>query len=130
MVSYLILTHSHWRHVVLALLILAALRLLVGWLGKQSWHKFDSYLVRVTAGSVHLQALMGIILYILRQSWGTQGITLWHAVPGLISVALVAKASGWAKRGETANDKFKWSFIGIASALLVVSFSVLYITSR
>lgn len=130
MASYLLLAHSHWRHVVLALLILATLRLLVGWLGKQSWHKFDSYLVRATAGSVHLQVLMGVILYILFQAWGMKGITLWHAVPGFISMALVAKASGWAKRGETDNDKFKWSFIGIASTLLVVSFSVLYITNR
>ncbi len=128
--TFLYHAHSGWRYIVLALLIIACIRLLVGWLGKLSWSKYDRWLIAGTAGSVHLQALMGIVLYILLQSWLTQGVTLWHSVPGLIAVYLVAKGSGWSKRKETPIEKFKWAFIAMSSTLVLVSFSVLYITSR
>lgn len=130
MASYLLLAHSHWRHLVLLLLAIACLKFLVSWLAKQQWQKLDDYLLRATAVSVYLQVLMGVVLYIIRQAWLIPGYTTGHVIPGFIGMFMVAKASGWAKRGKTDRDKFQWAFIGLVVGSILILVGVWFALTR
>ena len=56
--------HSILRWVVLIVAIVAVVRALVGWLGKREWTALDDTLGIMLSGSMDLQVLLGIILYI------------------------------------------------------------------
>ena len=121
--------HSGWRHLVLLLLFIACIKMLVGWQQKKPWQKIDLQLVSFTNMAVVLQVLMGVILYIIGKSWLTAPawFSVAHILPALVGTFMTAKASGWAKRGQTDVEKFQWAFIGLLSGGILILVGVVFI---
>ena len=57
--------HSGWRYVVLVLLILTVIRALIGWLNKGPYTEGNRKLNLFAMVSMHIQLLLGIVLYFL-----------------------------------------------------------------
>ena len=55
--------HSMWRYVVLVLLLLAILKSLAGWFGNKEHTNGDAKLALFAMISLHIQLLVGLILY-------------------------------------------------------------------
>ena len=128
--SYLLLTHSYWRHVVLILLALATLRALIGMLGKQDWRSWDTQLVRFTLISVHIQFALGIVLYILRQAWLIPGYTTGHVIPAFLGVVAVTMANNRSKKATLPYQKFRWAFGGMFIGSLLILVAVFFALTR
>jgi Na+-translocating ferredoxin:NAD+ oxidoreductase RnfA subunit len=128
----LFMAHSGWRYIVLVLVIVAILKLLIGWLGKQSWSKFDQRLGVLTPIVIDIQWLLGIVLWLMAPTaWfagrGTVGFAE-HA--GTMTLAIVAAHIGWARAKRAGSDtgKFKAATIGFLIAGLLVGLGVARIT--
>ena len=57
--------HSLLRYVVLLLIVLAIISAFAGWLGKKSYTNGDAKLTLFTMISVHVQFLIGFVLYFM-----------------------------------------------------------------
>jgi hypothetical protein len=60
-------THSMMRYIILAVLILAILKSIGGWMQKSEYDKFDSRLAFFGMLFVHLQIVLGFVMYFLSQ---------------------------------------------------------------
>jgi len=128
MLTFLFHAHSGWRYLVLLLMVVTTIKLLVGWLRKDSWQNIDLLLVRGTTASVHIQVLLGLVLYIMMQAWSLPHIHDGHIFPAVIGAGFVTAATVWAKRKPSSAERFKWAFIGNLIALVSVSVAVWFIT--
>lgn len=59
----LIYLHSYLRWVVLALALVVIVKSVIGWLGDRPYEKLDNALSGSFMGTLHLQLLLGLILY-------------------------------------------------------------------
>jgi len=128
--SLLFYTHSGWRYIVILVLVLALLKLLIGWLGGQRWSRLDQILGAATPIVIDIQWLLGIILWIMKQSWsGSSALVSWEH-PITMTLALIAAHIGWsrAKRATVDKAKFSTAFLGFLIAGLLVSVGVARIT--
>jgi hypothetical protein len=125
MYNFFLMAHSGWRWLVLILVVIATIKMLVGWLGKQPWRNLDGTLIRVTHIVVAVQVALGIILYILFLMNGAPGyssigaFTGSHVVPALLAYGGVLFATLRSKRGSD-TDKFKFAFIGLIIAIIMI----------
>ncbi|MFD2586588.1 hypothetical protein ACFSQJ_06580 [Croceitalea marina] len=118
--------HSYLAYVVLAILILAVLNALSGWLGKKEF-KFDKDL-RVSLFALilsHIQLLVGLILYFTSanglkaiQTLGmgnlnapTRLLALEHPLINIIALALIT--IGWSRHKKKTEDAAKFKSIAI-----------------
>lgn len=130
MITILFQAHSGWRYLVLLVLVIAILKMLIGWLGKQSWSKFDQFLGTATPIVIDIQWLMGIVLWLMQQRWlGNDPLASWEH-PVTMTLALAAAHIGWvrAKRAESTTAKFQAAFWGFLIAGLLISLGVARIT--
>ncbi|MEZ4674741.1 MAG: hypothetical protein R2932_10925 [Caldilineaceae bacterium] len=126
-------THSGWRYIVILVVIAAIGKLLIGWLGKQSWSKLDQGLGAATPIVIDIQWLLGIVLWIMGPpiAWfnnrGT--VTFWEHATAM-TLALIAAHVGWARAKRATNDtgKFKAATIGFLVAGLFIAVGVARIT--
>ncbi len=125
-------THSGWRYIVLLVVALAIVKMLVGWLGKQSWSGLDQWLGIATPIVIDIQWLLGIVLWLLGPPlvwFNNRGtVTFWEH-SATMTLALVAAHVGWAraKRAE-GTRKFQPAAIGFIVAGLFVALGVARIT--
>jgi len=128
--SLLFYTHSGWRYIVILVLVLALLKLLIGWLGGQRWSRLDQILGAATPIVIDIQWLLGIILWIMKQSWsGSSALVSWEH-PITMTLALIAAHIGWSRTKRSTVDKTKFStaFLGFLIAGLLVAVGVARIT--
>lgn len=118
----LLQAHSGWRFIVVLLVLITAIKMLVGWLGKQNWRSIDANLLLASRGAIYVQVLLGIILYILLQKWTNMRFTAEHTIILLLAVGGIEFAVGRAKKSAGSTDKFRMAFIGLA-----VSFVLIYV---
>lgn len=126
----LIQAHSGWRYLVILVVVLALLKFLVGWLGKQRWTGLDQRLGTITPIVIDIQWLLGILVWIMQQRWlGNNPLASWEH-PTTMTLALIAVHIGWsrAKRTTGATDKFRTAFVGFLIAGLLVALGVARIT--
>jgi hypothetical protein len=131
--------HSILRWVVLIVAIVAVIRALVGWLGKKEWTALDDTLGIMLSGSMDLQVLLGIILYIFLspftksvfQDFGaamSDGLLRYWSVEHvfLMIAALVLIHAGRAtsKRAEEAPKKHRLAFIFFGLATLAILIAI------
>lgn len=125
MYNFVLMAHSGWRWLVLILVVIATIKMLVGWLRKEPWRNLDGTLMRVTHIVVAVQVALGVILYILFLTYGGPGypsigaFTGGHVVPALLAYGGVLFATLRSKRGSD-NDRFKFAFIGLIIAIIMV----------
>jgi uncharacterized membrane protein len=118
--------HSYFAYVVLALLILATINALSGWLGKKEF-RFDKDL-RVSLFALilsHIQLLIGLVLYFTSanglkaiQTLGMGNLNasarllaLEHPLINIIALALIT--IGWSRHKKKTDDTAKFKSIAI-----------------
>ncbi|MCB0086266.1 MAG: hypothetical protein KDE47_35235, partial [Caldilineaceae bacterium] len=116
MMNMLFYTHSGWRYIVILVVVVAIIKMLIGWFGKQSWWRFDQILGVATPIVIDIQWLLGIVLWLMGPAaWfhNRGSVTVWeHMVT--MTLALAAGHIGWsrAKRATTDQGKFQNAAIG------------------
>lgn len=119
--------HSGWRWIALLLLVIATIKVVVGWVAGQNWSTLDRRLVSFTNMAVTVQILLGIFLYVLflTQGGGITGRSLGvisgaHLVPALLALGGTAFASVRSKKVSGDRQKFMFASIGLIFAVLMV----------
>jgi hypothetical protein len=120
MTQFLLLAHSGWRWLVFILIVITALKMLIGWLGKQKWIGLDSNLLFYSRIALYVQVVLGAVLYVLLQQWTNMRFTGEHVIVALLAVGAVEFGAGRAKRLSRTNDMFKFAFIGFAISLVLI----------
>jgi hypothetical protein len=136
----LILTlHSILRWIVLFLAVVAFVRALIGWLGKQEWTALDNRLGMLLSASMDLQVLLGIILYIFLSPITTSAFrdfgtamgnasqrfwTLEHVLLMIVALILIHVGRATSKRAEGARSKHKRAAIFFGLALLAILIAI------
>ena len=131
--------HSILRWVVLIVAIVAVVRALVGWLGKNEWTALDDTLGTMLSGSMDLQVLLGIILYIFLspftksvfQDFGAAmsdgRLRYWsveHVFLMIVALVLIHAGRATSKRAEEATKKHRLAFIFFGLATLAILIAI------
>ena len=125
MTFFILQAHSGWRWVVLALIVITAIKMLVGWLGKQKWSAIDTRLLQFTRIALYIQVVLGVVLYILLQKWTNMRFTGEHVVIALLAVGAVEFGSARAKKSTSSKNMFRFAFIGTGLALVLIYVALL-----
>ncbi|MGD1892010.1 MAG: cytochrome b [Cyclobacteriaceae bacterium] len=116
----LIHLHSALRYVVVLLLIVAVLKAFAGWFGNKSYTEGDRKLALFTMISVHLQLVIGLILYfispVVQSALANMGAAMkdtelrfWaveHIATNIIGIILITIGYSTAKRASVDKAKF------------------------
>jgi hypothetical protein len=121
----LLLAHSHWRWVVLGLVLATSLELLASRLGRRAWTDLDAKLVLVSRISVHVQVVMGLILYLLRSRWSDMRFTGEHVIMALAAVAVLEVAAARSKKAADPSARLRSASTGFLIGLVLVSIVIL-----
>jgi hypothetical protein len=114
-VEFILTLHSINRWVIVAVGVLAAIKFLIGWLGKRPYGPLDRALMGGFAGLLDLQVLLGIILLI---GLGLERYQIEHAITMVVAVVLAHLSIRWRNAADT--TRFRAQFILIALALLII----------
>ncbi len=118
--NFLLQAHSGWRWIVLVLIVITALKMLVGWLGRQKWTSLDANLLFYSRIAIYIQVVLGLIIYIMSQKWLVGiGFVGSHVIPGLLAVGGVEFGAARARK-SSGSQKFMFGFIGFVVALILV----------
>ena len=131
MAQGLLYAHSGWRYIVLLVLVIAIVKMVLGWLGKGTWSKLDQQLGMITPIVIDVQWLLGIVLWLMAPAaWFVARNASFAEHIGTMTLALIAGHIGWsrAKRATVAVDHFRNDAIGFIIAGLLVGLSVARIT--
>ena len=127
MQSGLFYFHSGWRYVVLLVLVVAIVKMIIGWVGKQSWSPWDRRLGVITPIVIDVQWLLGILLWLLAPSawFAARNATLAEHL-FTMTIALIAAHIGWARAKKAGVDagKFRNAAVGFLVAGLLVGAGV------
>ena len=128
--AMLVHLHSGLRWIVLLLVVAATVNALLKWRGNKSLGQNDQRLNLFAMTSVHIQFLIGIILYFISgkvsfesgfmSNAATRFFTIEHALMMIIGVALISIGYSRAKRMTEDSAKFKTIFIFYLIGLLVI----------
>jgi len=124
--------HSGFRYVVLLLILIAIISAFVGWLGNKKYTNGTRKLNLFAMVSVHIQVLVGIVLYffsnitkVAMNNWGdamkNQTLRYWaleHVVLMLLAMAIIT--IGYSKSKKSSTDVFKHRNIAIYYTLTLI----------
>jgi hypothetical protein len=131
-------THSGIRWISLLLAVILVVKSLMGVTSKNSYKKLDKTLATVFVGTMHLQFLLGLILYFFLSPWTTNNfvklkvamkipdVRFWmveHISIMIAAVALAQVGSIMAKKAKSNPDKFKKQliFFGLSLVCMLVA---------
>jgi hypothetical protein len=123
MANFILMAHSGWRFIVIILLIFVLVKMLVGWLRQQQWGSFDTRLLAALRTVVYFQVILGVVLFIVLEYWSRDGFMRFvgeHIVLALLSVGGVEFAAARARKAADDVAKFKFAFIGLAVAFVLI----------
>ena len=132
-------THSLMRYFILAVLIFAVLKSIGGWMQKSEYDKFDSRLAFFAMLFVHLQIVIGFVMYFLSpkvmvdnmaaamKSPLTRYYTVEHVLMMLIVAALITIGRIVSKKKATDLQKHKLISIyyGLSLAIIIITVYVM-----
>jgi hypothetical protein len=124
MIYFLLQAHSGWRWIVLILIVVTAVKALIGWLGNHNWGTVDTRLLLFTRIALYIQVVLGVLLYIMLQQWNNMRLTGEHVVIALLAVGAVEFGAARAKK-STGSRMYMFAFIGTAVALILVYVALL-----
>lgn len=126
--------HSGLRYVVLALLLVAILIGLKGWLGNNNFTGFHKKINLFTLISIHIQLLLGIILYFTSSmvqfnefTMKTEAIrffTVEHSAGMILAVILATIGKKKVDSANVPRTKFKRMFIFYLITLIIIFVSI------
>ena len=127
--------HSGFRYIVIILVVLAIVRALAGWFGKQPYGEGNRKLNLFAMISMHTQFLLGIILYFLspfvvfaKTTMKDPSLRYWtveHITMMLIAIALVTIGHARSKRIAVPEGKHKAIAIFYTLAFIVVVVAII-----
>jgi hypothetical protein len=120
MIDLILIAHSVWRWLVFGLMLITAIKMVAGWLGKQTWTALDTNLLLSTRVAVYIQVLLGFTAWILLQYWSNMRFTAEHVVMALVAVGGLEFGAARAKKAAESVSKFKWAAIGFGIALILI----------
>ena len=122
--------HSGWRWVVLALLIYAIFNAFTKWRSGQSFEDKDRKTNLFAMVSVHIQLLLGFVLYFMSPSVQFSSATMKdsmlrfftveHLVMMLIAVILITIGNSMSKKALEDTIKFKKTFTYYLIGLIII----------
>jgi len=138
MYSTLIALHSLTRWLLLAALLYCMYRAWAGWLGRKKWMPADNRWRVITVTLAHIQAALGVWLYLVSPlityfyAYFSQAVHnrqarffgMEHSLMMLIAVILITIASSKARRRTADDKKFKALAIWLTIALVVIFINI------
>lgn len=142
MYNIVLTIHSWLRVIIVVLAVVVLFKSLMGWLNKGSYTKGDNALSASFVGFIHLQALLGFVLYFVYSPMGLQAIQrlgmggvmksdagrYWaveHITAMIIALVIAQIGRSKAKKLTDATKKHKTTFIFLAIAVLIIAISLL-----
>ncbi len=135
MYSFLLKFHSGFRYLVLALVLLAIVQALAGWLGKKEFTEGNRKVALFAMISAHTQLLLGLALYYFSPlvqfsaaAMKNDNLRYWtveHSVMMLFSLVLITIGHGRAKRAVEAANKHRAILLFYGLALVVVMAAIM-----
>jgi hypothetical protein len=125
MTYFLLQAHSGWRWIVLILIVVTAIKALIGWLGNHNWSTVDTRLLLFTRIALYIQVVLGVLLYIMLQQWNNMRFTGEHVVIALLAVGAVEFGAARAKKSTESKRMYMFAFIGTTLALILVYVALL-----
>jgi hypothetical protein len=134
MFSALIYTHSVLRWIILILLIVTIVKAFAGWLGRKEFTATDNKLGLYTMISLHIQLLIGFILYFVSPTVKTgladmgnamrnTELRYWaveHALVMIIAIILITVGRVSARKATTSLLKHKKTAIYFLIGLILI----------
>lgn len=134
MYQTLLTVHSLVRWIALAMLVYMVIRAYSGWLSSAKFTGADSSVRKWTITSLHLQLIIGVILYFtspittyfishFSETVGTRSIRFFgmeHAVMMLVAIVVATIGSARSKRQVEDRMKFKTLAIWLTISLLLI----------
>jgi NADH:ubiquinone oxidoreductase subunit 2 (subunit N) len=148
MYSILLSLHSLVRWLVLASLLYAIINSYIGWRRQREFSATDNAVRHWTATIVHIQFMLGIVLYFLspivsyfhnnfREAVHLREIRFFgmeHSLMMVIAVSIISVGSAKAKRKSNDQEKFKtialWFFIGLLFIMSSIPWSFSPLVNR
>jgi len=135
MYTGLLHTHSLFRYVLLALLIIAIIKALVSWLGKKPFINIDNKISLWLLIVAHVQLLIGLSLYFISpfvqftaDTMKTKELRYWaveHSVAMIIAIVLITIGRISMKKITTDEGKHKRLFVMNVIALIIIVATIL-----
>ena len=123
--------HSGWRYVVIILLLVAFINALMGYVGKKPYTEGNRKLNVFTLISAHIQLLMGLILYFMRDWYkGEMSIAIqryWkmeHIMMMVLAIVLITIGNARSKKVDSALMKHRSIFMYFGLALLLITAAI------
>ncbi len=135
MYNFLLHAHSGLRYLVLLAAIVVIVKSIIGWLGNTPYTKFDKIIAPAYVGLMHLQLLIGLLLYFVFSPFVTyqmgDKVSRYWSVEhiALMIIAVVAAQIGRSisKKSSDAQVKFRFQtiFFGISILLVFVALATM-----
>ncbi len=138
MYSYLLLLHNLFRWIVLILAIYALYNNYTGWRNAKVFEKKDKRLNSIFIGTLHLQLVIGAILYFGFSPYVSQAmedmkaamrnpvLRFWgveHIAGMIIAIAVAQIGNIISKKSATDTEKFRKAFVFFMIAVLIIILS-------
>lgn len=133
MYSFLLHLHSGFRWLILLAAVLAVLKSIVGLFGGSKYGKFDRIIAPSFVGLMHLQFLIGLILYFFLSPYTSnfsfnmsdEVIRFWsveHLALMLFAVVAAQVGRSISKKTDDAQVKFRFQsiFFGMSLVLMII----------
>ncbi len=130
MYNFLLHFHSGLRWIVLLVVVVIILKSLVGFFSGSAYKKFDSIIAASFVGMMHLQFILGIILYFFYSPYVTYEMSdaqsrFWsveHTSLMLLAVVVAQIGRTLSKKTQKGQVKFRFQFIffGISLVLMLL----------
>jgi len=122
--------HSILRYVILIFLVVLIVKHLIGWINQTKFTGFDGIFSTVTVSTIHLQLIVGIVLYFISplvsfkshvmQNEIMRYYTVEHLLLMLVAIGLFTAGRVKLKRKDDPTSKHRTGFIYNTSGLLIV----------
>lgn len=126
--------HSGWRYVVFALLVIALINAITGWLGKKNYTEGNRRLNVFTLISTHIQLLLGLALYFIspltKGAMSDPFARYWkveHISMMILAVILITVGNAKSKKVQDAVAKHRAIaiFFGLAFIFVVAAIAMM-----
>lgn len=138
MYATLLFAHSIFRWLVLLMLLLALYRATTGYFARRPFTQFDNAVRRWTATTLHLQLILGMLLYVksplVRFFWNDPAAGLAHEQAGFFggihfmlmftAVVFATIGSARAKRQSEERAKYRTMLRWFAAALILIVIAI------
>ena len=122
--------HSILRYVIFVLIAVLIIKHLAGWLNRSPFLKFDNILSTVTVSTIHLQLIIGLVLYFISPLVSFKGqvmqnevmryYTVEHIFMMLIAVVLFTVGRVKLKKKEDPVIKHREGFVYNMTGVLII----------